>query len=36
MNNKLKIYYSPEAYSKTIRLIKAHDKEIGWNMIIKP
>lgn len=34
--NKLKIYYSPEALSKIIRLVWAYNKEIGWNMVIKP
>ena len=33
---KLKIYYTPEALSKITRLVWAHAKEIGWNMVIKP
>lgn len=36
MINKLKIYYAPDAFSKTVRLVTAHSMEIGWNMVIKP
>lgn len=34
--NKIKIYYSPVAFAKTIQLVKAHPVEVGWNMIITP
>ena len=34
--DKIKIYYDPQALCKIIRLVWAHDKEIGWNMVIKP
>ena len=33
---KIKIYYAPEALWKIIKLVLAHDKEIGWNMVVKP
>ena len=36
MSEKIKIYYSPEAYKKTVYLVAAHSMEIGWNMVIKP
>lgn len=32
----MQIYYSPEAYAKTIRLVQEHPVEVGWNMVIKP
>lgn len=34
--NKLKIYYSAEAYAKIVQLVFSHKDEIGWNMVIKP
>ena len=36
LRQKLKIYYTTEAFSKIVRLVFSHDKEIGWNMVIKP
>ena len=36
MEKRIKIYYSPEAFHKTVHLVTAHSKEIGWNMVIKP
>ena len=33
---KLKIYYSSEAYAKTVQLIFANKDEVAWNMVIKP
>ena len=35
-SDKLNIYYSPEAFAKTIQLIKKHSVEVGWNMVVKP
>lgn len=32
----LYIYYTTEACMKIINLVKAHNKEIGWNMTVKP
>ena len=34
--DRLKIYYSPLAFAKTIMLVAAHPVEVGWNMVIKP
>jgi len=34
--DKLKIYYSADAYAKTVALVQAHTVEVGWNMVIKP
>lgn len=33
--NKLKIYYTAEAYSKIVQLVFSHSLEIGWNMVVK-
>lgn len=33
---KLKLYYSPIAFAKTIQLVKDHPVEVGWNMTVKP
>ena len=33
---KLRIYYTPEAYAKSIKLVNSHPLEIGWNMVVKP
>lgn len=34
--DKLKIYYSSDAFAKTVALVNAHKVEVGWNMVIKP
>jgi hypothetical protein len=33
---KVKIYYDPVVYAQTIKLVKEHPVEIGWNMVILP
>ena len=33
--NKLKIYYTAEAYAKIVQLVFSHTQEIGWNMVVK-
>lgn len=35
-DKKLRIYYAPEAFAKTVALVRAHPVEVGWNMVIKP
>lgn len=32
---KLKIYYTAEAYAKIVQLVFSHSQEIGWNMVVK-
>ena len=32
---KLKIYYTPEAFSKTVRLIMSHTTEIAWHCLVR-
>jgi len=32
---KLKIYYTPEAFSKTVRLIMSHSTEIAWHCLVR-
>lgn len=32
----VKIYYTPQAFAKTIQLVRFHPLEVGWNMVIKP
>ena len=34
--NRLKLYYTPEAYAKTTLLVHEYPEEIGWNMVVKP
>ena len=33
---RMKIYYSPLAFAKTVQLVKAYQVEIGWNMVVTP
>lgn len=33
---KVKIFYTPEAYSKTVRLIMSHTGEIAWHCLVRP
>ena len=35
MPKKVNIYYTPDAYSKTIRLIMAHSGEIAWHCLVR-
>ena len=32
---KLKIYYTAEAFAKIVQLVFSHSQEIGWNMVVK-
>jgi hypothetical protein len=32
---KVKIYYTPEAFSKTVRLIMSHTMEIAWHCLVR-
>ena len=33
-SEKLKVFYTPDAFSKIVRLVMSHEKEIGWNMVV--
>lgn len=33
---KVKIYYDPVVFARTVQLVKVHQEEIGWNMVVLP
>lgn len=35
-DHRLNIYYSPEAFAKTIELVTVFPTEVGWNMTVTP
>ena len=35
MQDKVNIYYTPDAYSKTVRLVMAHSGEIAWHCLVR-
>ena len=34
--DRINVYYSPEAFAKTIQLVRRHNNEIAWNMVMSP
>ena len=32
---KIKVYYTPEAFSKTVRLIMSHSMEVAWHCLVR-